>query len=36
MPGDKERCLAAGANIYLAKPVKLQELVGQINQLLSA
>lgn len=34
MPGDRERCLAAGANNYLAKPVRLKELLGVIQQLL--
>lgn len=34
MPGDREQCLAAGANSYLAKPVKLKELLGVIQQLL--
>lgn len=35
MPGDRERCIAAGANSYLAKPVKLKELVEVIQQLLN-
>ncbi len=35
MPGDRERCLGAGANDYLSKPVKLKELVAVIQKLLS-
>ncbi|CAN1212455.1 histidine kinase [Tumidithrix helvetica PCC 7403] len=36
MPSDRERCLAAGANEYLAKPVKLKQLATVIQQLLAA
>ena len=30
MTGDRERCLAAGANEYLSKPVSLRELTRVI------
>jgi len=35
MPGDRDRCLAAGANEYLPKPVRLRHLVDTIAQFLS-
>lgn len=31
MPGDRERCLEAGANEYLSKPVSLRQLVNVIE-----
>ena len=34
MPGDRERCLQAGASEYLSKPVSLKELVGLIDSLI--
>jgi len=34
MAGDQERCLAAGANRYLSKPIKLQQLEQTIQELL--
>jgi len=35
MEGDRDRCLEAGANDYLAKPVKLKQLTAVMQQLLS-
>ncbi len=34
MPGDRERCLAAGADEYLSKPVVLTELMEQVERIL--
>ncbi len=36
MPDDREKCLAAGANEYLTKPVQLKQLATTIQQLLRA
>jgi PAS domain S-box-containing protein len=33
MPGDEERCLAAGATTYLPKPVRLRQLTETIERL---
>jgi PAS domain S-box-containing protein len=33
MPGDRDRCLAAGANSYLSKPVSLRTLIESIEAL---
>jgi DNA-binding response OmpR family regulator len=34
MPGDRERSLEAGANVYLSKPVRLRRLAEEIAALL--
>lgn len=34
MPGDREACLGAGANEYLTKPIRMQQLVSLIQQFL--
>lgn len=34
MTGDQEKCLEAGANAYLSKPVKLKELGATILKML--
>jgi CheY-like chemotaxis protein len=34
MPGDRERCLAAGATAYLSKPVRLRRLKQTIERYL--
>jgi signal transduction histidine kinase/ActR/RegA family two-component response regulator len=36
MAGDRERCLEAGANEYLAKPVKFRQLNTAIQQILAS
>lgn len=33
MPGDKEGCLAAGANAYMSKPISLRQLYSLIQEL---
>lgn len=35
MPGDEERCLQAGADLYITKPIKLKQLIAVIQKLLS-
>jgi len=32
MPGDRERCLEAGANEYVGKPISLRDLVRMIEE----
>ncbi len=36
MPGDRERSLEAGANVYMSKPVRLRGLVEEIATLIDA
>jgi PAS domain S-box-containing protein len=36
MPGDRERCLEAGANAYLPKPLQIEQLFAVMRDLLSA
>jgi CheY-like chemotaxis protein len=36
MPGDRERCLSAGANEYMSKPVSLKKLLGTVETMLKA
>lgn len=35
MPGDKERCLKAGASGYVSKPINIDELETLIHQLMN-
>ena len=35
MTGDREKCLEAGADGYISKPVDVKELVNLLNKLIS-
>jgi CheY-like chemotaxis protein len=35
MPGDRERCLAAGANDYMSKPFRMKQLISLIETYLN-
>ena len=35
MLGDREKCIEAGANEYCSKPIDIEQLVGQMQQLLA-
>jgi CheY-like chemotaxis protein len=35
MAGDRERCLAAGANAYMSKPLRLRSLIETVESFLS-
>ena len=35
MPGDKEKCIDAGADAYLAKPISFDQLVSIVLELTS-
>ncbi len=35
MPGDESRCIGAGANAYLSKPISLKELSKVVAQLIN-